>query len=47
MAVLGKERRSSIPRESSTRVIADAAGLRVDDGIFFSVLELQCSIQGG
>ena len=24
VAVLGKERRSSIPRESSTRVIADA-----------------------
>ena len=46
MAVLGKERRTSIPRESSTRVIADAGGLRVDDRILFRVIELQCSIQG-
>ena len=43
MAVLGKERRSSIPRESSTRVIADAGGLCVDDEIVFRVSELQCS----
>ena len=47
MAVLGKEGRSSVPRESSTRVIADAAGLRVDIENFFLVIELQCSIQGG
>ena len=46
MAVLGKERRSRIPRESSTRVIADADGLRVGDEILFRVIELQCSIQG-
>ena len=46
MAVLGKERRSNIPRESSTRVIANAIGLSVDDGIFYPVIELQCSIRG-
>ena len=46
VAVLGKERRSNVPRESSTQVIANAIGLRVDDGISFPVMELQCSIQG-
>ena len=46
MAMLSKERRSSIPRESSTCVIADAGGLSVGDGIFYPVIELQCSIRG-
>ena len=46
MAVLGKERRSSTPREPSTRVIFDAVGLRVDDRLFFAVIELQYSVWG-
>ena len=41
MAVLGKDKRSSIPMESSTRVIADVGGLRVDDKILFGVIELR------
>ena len=44
LAVLGKERRSSSPRESSTHVIADAGGLRADEEILIRVIELQFSI---